>query len=167
MGGVGETLPEAGLETDEVLMALEVEAVLVEAARDDEGGDEEVLATLLLELIEELRLVLDDEVVATNEVVLEVATPAALFCVVTWEADFVALMAFVVAFKVALEVTFVVFEPPAAGFGLFLPLPGIALRASRDSKVSSSIVDSSARDRQMQSPNRATSRRVRRILVPS
>lgn len=105
MGGVGETLPEAGLETDEVLMALEVEAVLVEAARDDEGGDEEVLATLLLELIEELRLVLDDEVVATNEVVLEVATPAALFCVVTWEADFVALMAFVVAFKVALEVT--------------------------------------------------------------
>ena len=143
MDDVGETLADAGLETDEVLMAFEVEDVLVDAAREEEGREEEeeeLLATLLLELIEELRLVLDDEVVATNEVVLEVATPAALFFVVTWEADFVALLAFVVAFTVALEVALVDFEPPAAGFDFLLLLPKIALRASRGWEVSSSTI---------------------------
>lgn len=92
---VGGTLADAGLETNEVLMAFEAEDVLVDTAREEGGRDEKLLTTLLLEPVEELRLVLDDEAVAANEVVLEVvfelATPVALFCVVTWEADLVAL----------------------------------------------------------------------------
>lgn len=162
MDDVGETLPDAGLEGDEVLAAFEVEAVLVDTAKEggEGGGDEEVLAKLLLELIEELRMVLDDEVVFFEPVTL-----AALPFVATWEADFEALLGLTIAFTLALEKGFVDLEPPTAGFGFPLPLPRIALRASRGSETSSSNTDSSAKDRQTQSPKRATSGRVRRILM--
>lgn len=166
MDDVGETLPDAVLETDEVLTASEAEAVRVDAAKgENDGGDDEVPATLMLELLEELRLVVDDEAAARKEVVFELVTLVALLCVVTWEADSEALLEFTVAFTVALEVALVDFEPPAAGFGLFLLLPRIALRASRNSGVSSSTIDSWVRERQIQSPKRATSRVVRRILM--
>ena len=93
MDDVGETIPDDGWETGVVLTAFEIEDMLVNVLRDEaKRGDEEVLATLLLELIKELRLVLDDEVVATNEVVFKPVTLVTLLCVVTWEADFVALL---------------------------------------------------------------------------
>lgn len=134
MDDVGETLPDARLEGDEVLAPFEVEALLDETAREDEARDEEVLLMLFLELIEDIRLVLDDEVVATNEVVFEPVTLAALLFVLTWEADFEALLETTVAFEVGLEVTLVDLKPPTAGFGLPLPLPRIAWRASRSSE---------------------------------
>lgn len=166
MDDVGETIPDDGGETGVVLTAFEIEDELVDTAiEEEEGGDEEVLDILLLELIDELRLVLDDEVVATNDEVFELLTLVPFLCVVTWEADFVALLELSVAFPVALEVALVDLERPAADFGFGLLLPKIALRASKDSEASSSIIDSSARDRQMHSPNKATRRRVRRILM--
>lgn len=140
MDDVGEALPEAGLEIDEALMAFEPEAVLVDAAREEEGRDEEVLATLLLELIEELRLVLDDEVVAASEVVLEVLRLAAAFLVEARQGVFGSLEGFGLWFKVTLKAALEDLESPAVGFGLELLLPAIASRASRGSEDSSSTI---------------------------
>lgn len=135
-----ETLADARLETDEVLTAFEVEAVLVDTAREEDGRDEEVLATLLLELIEELRLVLDDDVVATKEVVLEVVTLAAAFFVEARQGVFGSLEGFGLWFKVTLKAALEDLESPAVGFGFELLLPAIASRASRGSEDSSPTI---------------------------